>query len=73
MNVLLEKLAVGRNGGKTIKEGVEGRGGEGQGGDGRAGLDHLRQDSHAARLLQKTKRQPGANGQCSKLFHQAIF
>ena len=64
MNVLLEKLAVARNGGKTVKEGVEGRGREGQGGDRRAGLDHLRQDSHAAGLLQEAKRQPGANGQC---------
>ena len=73
VNVLLEKLAVGRNGGKTVKEGVEGRGWEGQGGDGRADLDHFRQDSYAASLLQKAKRQPGANGQCCKLFHQAIF
>lgn len=41
VNFLLEKLAVARNGGKTVKEGVEGRGREGQGGRGGAGLDHL--------------------------------
>ena len=39
VNVFREKLAVARNGGKTVKEGVQGR--KGQGGHRRAGLDHL--------------------------------